>query len=114
MFVDDNYNDYIYVVSVSDNYIVLTNRSSVTADWQNQKTIPVIYQYINPSFITIEGTKTYSQSVSFDEIDTSSSFYERADCLDIIKVQFIIIFFLLFLFNAMTRFCRKGGVIFGQ
>lgn len=113
MYVNEDYDDYTYLVSASDNYVILTNRSSVNASWDNPKSIPVIYQYLNPSFITIESSRSYTNTTYFNEIETSQSFYSRADSLDIIKVQVIIIFMLLFFFNGLTRFVKKGGAIFG-
>lgn len=114
MFINDNYKNYKYVVGISDNYLILTKQSQVSASWDNPRTIDVVYQYLNPSFLTIEATRTFTTTTVFSEIDTSQSFYARADCLDIIKVQFLVIFFVVFIFNAMTRFVRKGGVIFGS
>lgn len=114
MFVDENYSNYKYVVAESDNYLVLTNRRSVNASWDSPQTISVIYQYLNPSFLTIEGNRTVSTSVTYPEVEISDSFFARADCLDIIKVQMILIFFIVFLFNGLSRFVKKGGVFFGQ
>lgn len=114
MFLNEDYTNYKYLVEVNDNYVVLSNSSYANGDWQNPDTIDVIYQYLEPSFLVIEDTKTYNTSVSFNEIETSQSFYARADCLELIRTQFYILFFILFLFNALTRFVRKGGVIFGS
>lgn len=114
MFVNENYKDYKYVVGNSDNYIVLAKQDHVNADWQTPKTIDVVYQYLNPSFVSFVATRTFNTTTYFSEIETSQSFFARADCLDLIKVQFLIIFFVAFIFNAMTRFVRKGGVLFGS
>lgn len=114
MFLNSDYSNYKYLVECSDNYIVLTNQISVQGEWQNPDTIDIIYQYLEPSFLVIEDTKTYTSSEYFTEVETSDSFYARADCLNLIQIQFIIMFFILFLFNALTRFVRKGGVIFGS
>lgn len=114
MFVNDDYTQFKYVVGISDNYLILAKVDHVNADWNNQKTIDVVYQYLNPSFLTVEATRTFSSTTYFSEVETSQSFYSRADCLDIIKVQMIVIFFVLFIINALTRFVRKGGVFFGS
>lgn len=113
MFVNEIYKDFKYVVGISDNYLILAKQGQVNADWNNPKTIDVVYQYLNPSFLSIPATRTFSSNTIFSEIDTSQSFYSRADCLGLIVVQFFVIFFVVFLFNAMTRFVRKGGVFFG-
>lgn len=113
LFVNENYKNYKYIVGVSDNYLVLTNCPSVNASYQNPQTIDIIYQYLNPSFLTVEGTRTYSSSTLFEQIETSQSFFARSDCLDLIVVQVILIFMILFFLNGLTKFVHKGGVFFG-
>lgn len=114
MFVNENYKNYKYVVGISDNYLILAKQDHVIADWNNQKTIDVVYQYLNPSFLTVEATRTFSSTTYFSDVDTSQSFFARADCLDLIKAQMIIIFFTIFVLNGLTRFVKKGGVFFGN
>lgn len=114
MFVNEYYKNYKYVVGISDNYLILAKVDHVTADWNNQKTIDVVYQYLNPSFLTVEATRTFTTTTYFSEVETSQSFFARADSLDLIKVQMIVIFFVIFVLNALTRFVRKGGVFFGS
>ena len=114
MFVNEEYKDYKYVVGNSDNYLVLAKQSSVNADWNNPKTIDVVYQYLDPSFVSFEATRTFTTNTYFSEIETSQSFFARADSLDLIKVEVILIFMILFFLNGLTRFVRKGGVFFGS
>lgn len=114
MFVNSDYLNYDNVVDISDNYVILTNSRSVNGEWQHPDTINIIYQYLKPSFLTIEDKMTFTTSKTFEPIDVSDNFWERADALNIIVVQFFIIFFILFIFNSLTRFVRKGGVIFGS
>lgn len=114
MFVNNDYLDYKYIVDVSDNYVCLAKRSSVSADWQHPITIDVIYQYLNPSIITLESSKTFSSSQQFSLVDVSDNFFERADCPQIITCELLVIFFIMFVLNALTRFVRKGGVFFGS
>lgn len=114
MFINENYKNYKYVVGISDNYLILSKVDHVTADWNNQKTIDVIYQYLNPSFLTIEATRTFSSNTYFSDIETSQSFYARADAPALILCQFLVIFFTIFVLNGLTRFVRKGGVFFGN
>lgn len=114
MFVNEDYSQYKYVVGISDNYLILSKQSSVDADWNNPVTIDVIYQYLNPSFLAVEAKRTFTTYTSFSNIETSNSFFARADSLDLIKVQVILIFMILFFINGLTRFVRKGGVFFGS
>lgn len=113
MFVNEEYSNYKYVVGISDNYLILAKQSQVNADWNNPKTIDVVYQYLNPSFLTVEATRTFTTTTAFSEIDTSQSFFARSDSLDLIKVQVILIFMILFFLNGLTKFVHKGGVFFG-
>lgn len=113
MFVNEGYEDYCYLVSANDNFVVLTDTPRVTASFDSPRTIDVIYQYINPSTITIETTNTYRTSAEFAEVDVDSSFYSRADCPSIINSSLFLIFTALFLFNGVTRFIKKGGIVFG-
>lgn len=115
MFINENYKNYKYVAGISDNYLILSKQSSVIASWDNPKTIDVVYQYLNPSFLTVEATRTFNTNTYFSEVDESSqSFFARADCNYIIQSQFLIIFFVVFVLNGLTRFVKKGGVFFGQ
>jgi len=114
MFVNEDYLNYNKVVSVSDNYVVLSKTSIVNADWQNPRTIDVIIQYFKPSFLTIEDTRTYTSNQQFNSISVDDNFYSRSDCLDIIVVQFLVIFFVIFCLNGLTRFVKKGGIFFGN
>lgn len=115
MFVNEQYKNYKYVAGISDNYLILTKQSSVTASWNSPTTIDVIYQYLNPSFLTIEAERTFTQDTYFTDIDENSqSFFARADCNSIILSQFLIISLIVFCINGLTRFCKKGGVFFGK
>lgn len=115
MFINDNYKNYKYVVGISDNYLILSRQSSVNASLDSPKTIDVVYQYLTPSFLTIEATRTFNTTTYFSELDNpSQSFFARTDCNSIILSQFLIIFFVIFCINGLTRFVKKGGVFFGR
>lgn len=114
MFVNEGYEDFCYLVSVNDNFVVLTDVPSVTAGIDSPRSIDIIYQYLNPSTITIESTTTYRSSQDFTEVDVDSSFYSRSDCPSIINCSLLLIFTALFLFNGVTRFIKKGGIVFGS
>lgn len=114
MFVNEGYEDFCYLVSVNDNFVVLTDVPSVTAGIDSPRSIDIIYQYLNPSTITIESTTTYRSSQDFTEVDVDSFFYSRADCPSIINCSLLLIFTALFLFNGVTRFIKKGGIVFGS
>ena len=114
IFVNEDYSDFKYLVSASDNYFILTNQPSANGTWQEPETIDVIYQYINPSIYTIESTQSISNIRSFQKVAITSNIENRADFNDILNSYFIILFFFLFLLNGFTRFAKKGGIFFGS
>lgn len=115
MFVNEDYQNFKYVVSVSDNYVCLTNRSFVNADWQNSQTIDVIYQYLKPSFLVIEGERTFTNSQNFEQISVTSDDFYRADYCDYFNSAMLFIGVIVFtILTALTRIVKKGGMINGQ
>ena len=79
MFVNEDYQNYKYLVKASDNYVVLSNSRFIDGSWDSPDTINVIYQYIKPSWLTIEDTYTSSSSYTFKQVDIDSEFTSRAD-----------------------------------
>lgn len=114
VFVNEEYANYNNLVEVGNNYIVLTNRSSVNGDWQNPDEINVIYQYLEPSTLVIEDTMSFTTSKYFTEIETSQDFYDRADCHEILGSAFLFILLSIFIINGITKFVVKGGVFFAN
>lgn len=113
IFVNEDYSNFKYLVSASDNYFILTNQRSATGTWQEPETIDIIYQYIKPSIYTIESTKSITDTRTFQQVEITSNIENRADFNDILNSYFIILFFFLFLLNGFTRFAKKGGIFFG-
>lgn len=110
MFVNEDYDNYKYLVKVSDNYVVLSNSRYIDGTWEEPDTINVIYQYIKPSWLTIKDTYTSTSSVSFKQIDVDSEFTSRADYIDIFIGCTILVILALFVFKQVTRIFVKGGV----
>ena len=71
MFVNSDYLDYKYLVSVSDNYVVLTDQHTVNGSWQDPEQIDIIYQFFEPSTLTIESTRSFSSQNTFDQISVT-------------------------------------------
>lgn len=111
MYVNEDYLNYKYLVSVSDNYIILSNQHSVNADWQNPETYDVIYQYFYPSHYNIETTRTATSSYVFPEIELTSNYWDRPDCCFITTLIFYIVLLLILIVNSITEFVEKGGII---
>lgn len=115
MFVNEDYISYKYVVGVSDNYVVLTNRSSVSGSWDNPQTLDIIYQYLKPSYLTIEGERTFNNSQTFERIDVSSNNIERADFTDIFTSCMLFIAVIVFTcINCVTKLVHRGGALYGN
>lgn len=114
IFVNEEYSDFQYLVSVSDNYFILTNQRSSSGTWQDPETIEIIYQYIYPSIYTIEATQSITNTRTFEKIDITSNIENRADFNNILNSYFIILFFFIFILNGFTRFAKKGGIFFGN
>lgn len=114
MFVNENYINYKYLVEVNDNYVVLTNKSSISASYDNQKSYDVIYQYLKPSTLTIEQTRTARNDLVFERIDVSTDFWDRADCPEILTASILTMWIFIFILNGLTRIAKKGGIFFGN
>lgn len=114
MFVNSDYLDYKYLVSASDNYVVLSNQHSANGTWQDPDEIDVIYQYFYPSTLTIESTRSVSNYSYYEQVNVTDDYWERADCPIITCAGFMNLAFILFIINATTRLVRKGGILFGK
>ena len=113
MYVPEEYSNFKYVVNYGNNYIVLTNRSQVSASFQNPVDIPIIVQYFVPSTCTYRTTQSFTNDRTFSQIEVGSSFYDRADCPQLISATFCILLVVAYCFNGFTRLFKKGGVLFG-
>ena len=115
MFINEQYDSYKYVVSVSDNYVILTNRKNVDGSWENPQTIDVIYQYLKPSFLCIEGELTVTSPHTYTQVNLSTSDFSRADFCDILTSSMLFLSVVIFtILNSITRLIKKGGLINGQ
>lgn len=110
MYVNEKYNDYKYLVSVSDNYVILTDRRIVNGSWDNPQTYDIVYQYFDPSYLNIEATRTTSTVQNFPEVDISNDFWDRPDCSELSVVITICVILLMFVINSITEFVQRGGI----
>lgn len=114
MYVDSNHLNYKYVYNLSDNYIVLCNRSNINGSFDNPQTVNLHVQYLYPSTLSYDYSEVVRSSRALTEIDVSDNFYARADCPQLILAIFVCIFYVLFIINGLTRFVKRGGVFFGS
>lgn len=109
IYLDPNYSNYKYLVEVHDNYLVLSNSRSVDGTWEFPDTINVVYQYLEPSYLSIPSRLSFSSSRSFSEVSTSSDYWTRSDSLEIFMCGFYILLIILFIVNGLGRLFRRGG-----
>lgn len=115
IYIDEDLQDYKYLVSASDNFLILSKQSHSTGDFTSPDELDVIYHYINPSITSIKTTYTTYTTSYFPNISSqfSNSIFDRADFPQIFICNFIIIFIFAFIFNQLSKFIYKGG-IFGN
>lgn len=109
MFVNDT--SYKYVVTRSDNYLILTDVPSASGNYQNPDTINTFTQYIYPSTLCFEGTQDITGTRYFESINVTDSFWERADSVFIFFGGFLITFIFVFIFNIFSKLVRPGGIL---
>lgn len=109
IYVNEGYKNYKYLVSASDNYIILTDQKKAGGN-KEYETINIIYQYINPP-ITIESTKQVWNEINYTKIETSSNLFDRADTSNILTCVFFIILLTFYIINRVTEFVERGGIM---
>lgn len=114
MYVPSDYDDYNYLVSLSDNYAVLTNRHVVNGSWESPIELSVIYQYFLPSNVTVPSRININSTRTFQEIEITDNFYSRGDCPQLICTILMLVFFILFIINGLTFLVKRGGIFFGS
>ena len=112
MYIDENYNNYKYLVEAHDNYIILSSSSAIHGESGDTDNVNAIIQYINPPY-TIPLTYYSEKTFSFTDIESnlSNNIEDRADFPNIFICGFIIIFLLIFIINTLTRLFKKGGIL---
>lgn len=111
MFIhDDDYLDYKYVVSNSDNYIVLTNVRRVYADYTSPEDIACLVQYLEPSDLYFTTTQTFYQNRTFPSIEVDNDMWSRADISNILFCSALIVCLTLFIYGIVSRIFVRGGL----
>lgn len=111
-YLPSEYSDYKYLVSLSDNYVILSTSKAIYGESGDSDTVPCIYQYFTPSIYTIESSFTSEESFSFSDIssDVSSSIFNRADFPIIFICNFIICLIFVWVINQLSKLVYKGGI----
>lgn len=112
IYIDSDNTNYKYLVSASDNYVVLSRSSSIDGTWDNPDTINVLYQYFTPSVYSIKTTYTSTSSRSFSDVSSqfATSIYDRSDFPILFVCNFLTLFLFGFILNQLTKLVKKGGV----
>lgn len=112
IYVNEDYENYKYLVSIADNYIVLTNQKSAGYEsGYDYEEIDIIYQYFYPSSCTIQSSKNVRSYTEYQKIDISTDFFDRADCSFILLSVFFILMLAIKVINMVTEFVERGGII---
>lgn len=114
IYVKEEYKTFKYLVSVSDNYVVLTDRKTVSGTWEEPREYDIIYQYIDSPQTVIESTRTTRDTLTFNEIETSQDLMNTTFWLQLTNTVIIVSFAIAFLINIPTKLFKRGGVLFGQ
>ena len=114
IYVKKEYKNYKYLVSASDNYVVLTDTRYVYGTWDNTRTIDIIYQYINSPLTVIEAERNYNTTVEFQEIETSQNIMDSPAYTNLMRDILILVMFLIYIINVPTKMVKKGGMFFGS
>lgn len=104
---------YKYIYDVGDNYIMLTDEKYL----ESGDNLVVYTQYLEPSWLCLEmsvANKRDITLVALPEDSISSSDFSRADFPEIFISGMVLLFFILFIINMLSRLVHKGGVFFGQ
>lgn len=111
LYIGDIPLDYKYA-QFSNGYITLYNKPQ-----GNNETLHYYRIYTSTDdFYYSEGDTNFGNynTTYFTEINVSNNWAYRRDFADICLTSFIIfLFFFVFLFNIITSFIRKGGVLGG-
>lgn len=110
MFVNEDYADYKYLLYASDNFVALTDQHRVMGESGDPDSVSVIYQYIKPSYLTLEDTLDLEYTKTLTEIDTTSDFTSRSDFIDINFGGALVVVLVLVIFRTITKVFVSGGV----
>lgn len=109
LYTNDDYLNYKYVVTYSDNYLVLTNTHRVYADYTSPDDINCLVQYLEPSDLRFETVQTFYQNRTFPEVELSSSDWQRSDISKVMIVSFLIVILTIFIYNILSKIFVRGG-----
>lgn len=114
VYVNEDIQNYKYLVSVSDNYIILSKDSFANGDYMSPDTIDVVYQFFEPNFQTIKTTLSISRQQDFPNISSqfTTDLGATSNYPNLIICSLLVVFVLMFIFNGLTRIVKKSGIIF--
>lgn len=107
---NSDYLSYKYVVSNSDNYLVLTNTRRVYGTYDSPEDINCLVQYINPSDLYYTTTQTFYNSRTFPQIEVNNSDWSRNDISNILFCSVVIVVLTLFIYGIVSRIFVRGGL----
>lgn len=115
VYLPSEYQDYKYLVSTHDNYLLLSKNSHAYGESGDPATINCVAQYFTPSIYTIETTYTTENYETYTNISDlyTDSIFDRADFPQLFICNFIICLIWVFVINQLSKLVYKGG-LFGS
>lgn len=111
LYVNDDYLSYHYIVSYSDNYVVLSNSRRVYGSYDNPEEINVLVQYFSPSDLYFTTTQTFYNDRTFNNIDVTSSDWQRNDLMNVFVIATFMVLLTLFVYNILSKIFVRGGFL---
>lgn len=107
MYIDNDYLSYSYLVEAHDNYVILSNVSSIQGESGDFDSVHAVYNYFSPP-VTIPFTYYSYDTFNFPSIEVDNNFSSRADFPFIFLCSFTLIFVLIFIINQLSKLVKKG------
>lgn len=99
--------NYKYLIRINSNYYELSNVPFVN---QNSSYNFVRIYNNNDYYTEFYQSSTGYNTLNFNEVSVSNDFLCRNDVDKILIASFIIIYFIIFLCNIVTRVVKRGGL----
>lgn len=111
MYIPEELKNYKYIVEAHDNYVVLSNKSFIDADYSQPVTIKVLNKYIYPSDFYFYTYNTYYSSRDFVPLEnTTSNYMNTIEFVLSAILCYIAIKGLVWGLNIVTSCVRRGGI----
>lgn len=108
LYIGDIPSDYHYAV-FSNDYVTLYRVP--TAQNTDLDYYRIYFNY--DGFFYSTGTTHVNNFTTYQDISVTDSFWYRPDISNIVQTSFLLFFMIIFVFNLITSFVRRGGILGG-